>query len=114
MATLPSRAQPSDERGRDRSGDRDHVSTPTGTATWPSEKRPDARPIRPPARLRTVIILPPEPSRKSANLVNAGVKVVSGDGIGRTRRERGKRDRDIPARSANLKRVDFLTAPLPF
>ena len=51
--------------------------TATGTATWPRLKRPDASATMPPARLMTVMILPPEPSRKSVNFVSAVLNVVS-------------------------------------
>lgn len=50
---------------------------PTGTATWPSEKRPEARPTIPPARLNTVITLPPDPERKLVNWVSAVLNVAS-------------------------------------
>src|SRR3546814_18004345 len=51
--------------------------TPTGMAIWPMEKRPEASATMPPASESTVMILPPEPSRKSVNLLNAVSKVVS-------------------------------------
>src|SRR3546814_888614 len=51
--------------------------TPTGMAIWPMEKRPEASATMPPASESTVMILPPEPSRKSVNLLSAVSKVVS-------------------------------------
>jgi hypothetical protein len=66
----------SDDRGHDRGDDRNtRADTDADThrnGDLAERKRPDARPIRPPARLRTVMILPPEPSRKSVNFVRAG------------------------------------------
>src|SRR3546814_17673155 len=51
--------------------------TPTGIAICPMEKRPDPSATMPPARLSTVMILPPQPSRQSVNLVSAVSQVVT-------------------------------------
>src|SRR3546814_6380752 len=51
--------------------------TPTGIAICPIEKRPEASATMPPASERTVMILPPEPSRKSVNVLRAVSNVVS-------------------------------------
>src|SRR3546814_13469104 len=51
--------------------------TPTEIAICTMAKRPDASATMPPARLSRVMILTPEPSRKSVNLVSGVAKVVS-------------------------------------
>lgn len=84
--------------------------TPTGTAIWPSVKRPEAKLMRPAARLRTVMILPPEPCRNPVNLVSAVVKVASVPALLTAAVDRSGKSRREIARAARMNKDTFLRA----
>src|SRR3546814_872174 len=70
-------------RGDDRDAGAGADADADGIAICPIEKRPEASATMPPASERTVMILPPEPSRKSVNVLRAVSNVVSAPEIGR-------------------------------